>query len=96
MFERIQVGGHHSCGIATDGQTYCWGWWDGLVTTSPVEAPGGLQFRAVTVGPFHSCGVTASNLAYCWGNNQSGRLGDGTTEIWRDFPARVVGPDSPT
>jgi len=91
-FSRLELDEERTCGVGPGNYAFCWGWWDGVVSTSPVEAPGGLQLRVVTVGPYHNCGVTPSNLAYCWGNNQSGQLGDGTTEIWRDSPVPVVGP----
>lgn len=26
IFTHVTVGGHHTCGLTTDGQILCWGW----------------------------------------------------------------------
>lgn len=72
------------CGIATNGELYCWGgiptgggW---LSTTSrPVPLAAGIQFESVDVGYEHLCAVSTSKDAYCWGANGSGQLGTGLT-----------------
>ena len=86
-FRQVSAGGAHSCGVATSGAAYCWGYGlGGQVGTgqysSPYESPaavaGGLAFTRVSAGEGHTCALTTSGLAYCWGYNNDGELGNGT------------------
>lgn len=81
----------YSCGVATNGLTYCWGYnhygvlGDGTTATKLIPTPvvGGLTFAAVAASAepdgAHTCGVTTTGAVYCWGLNDQGQLGDGTT-----------------
>ena len=42
---------------------------------------GGLAFTFISTGYDHSCGVTTSGSAYCWGLNNSGQLGNGSSDV---------------
>jgi alpha-tubulin suppressor-like RCC1 family protein len=87
-FVSITAGASHTCGVATDGKTYCWGLNSsgqlGIGTTTTaltpqaVQAPTGVSFAAVFAGQNSTCGVTGTQV-YCWGANAFGQLGDGTT-----------------
>jgi hypothetical protein len=57
-----------SCGIATDGDTYCWG-----TEGSPSRVPSGVRFTTVSIGAHHACGLTADGSANCWGFDVQGR-----------------------
>jgi alpha-tubulin suppressor-like RCC1 family protein len=82
-FQELSAGLFHSCGIATDGQAWCWGWNRGQLGNgenhaddpegtapgyaSPVLVDGALEFATISAGNAHSCGVTAAGQGWCWG-----------------------------
>jgi alpha-tubulin suppressor-like RCC1 family protein/WD40 repeat protein len=98
IFSSMSAGGHHTCGVVTGGQAFCWGLdtagqlGDGTRTnhSAPVPVAGGLTFASVSVGADHACGATTDGLAHCWGFNGSGRLGDGSVTD-KSTPAPVSG-----
>jgi alpha-tubulin suppressor-like RCC1 family protein len=85
-FVDLSVGLGTTCGVATDGVTYCWGsntfgvLGNGVFGGSSnvpvaVSANGLPAFQAVSVGFFGACARTASSAVYCWG--QAALLGNG-------------------
>jgi alpha-tubulin suppressor-like RCC1 family protein len=93
----IHTGDGHSCGIATDGTAYCWGYnhrgqlgvgdTGDVFVPIPVQTP--VTLTGLTTGMWHTCGLSADGTAYCWGMNEHGQLGDGTLgERW--LPAAVA------
>jgi alpha-tubulin suppressor-like RCC1 family protein len=98
-FSVIGAGFYHTCGLTTDGATYCWGdnaygqlGIDFTAQNSPVPVlvRGGLTFTTLSVGGGHNCGITSGRVLYCWGNNSGGQLGNGTT-FHSSMPVRVAG-----
>ena len=72
------------CGLAVDGDIYCWGGgWSQLgngtnnSSNTPVRVSSTKKFRSVSAGNNHVCAVTTDDEAYCWGNNPNGQLGNG-------------------
>lgn len=94
----IAAGHDHTCAVATDGETYCWGLnqdgqlGDNTRTSSTVPlAVGGTQtLIAVTAGLEHTCGLDANGSAFCWGDNEHGQLGDNSLQD-RLVPTPVSG-----
>jgi hypothetical protein len=71
-------GGIHMCGIATTGDTWCWGTneyaqlGDGTHTATgipvlPVKVAGGHTFTQIAVGAQQACGLEADGTPWCWG-----------------------------
>lgn len=103
---QIAAGGDHTCGIKSDGITWCWG------INGYGELGGGITAPSVTLGRYfpgtisgndtwvqlsagysHTCGITSAARAACWGYNAYGQLGDGTNKT-RSAPVDVKGYDS--
>src|SRR5947199_6522750 len=91
-FASVSAGGSHTCGLSTEGRTYCWGsntfaQLGGGPSTLleshfyPAVVAGDVAFMAVSAGGLHTCALDASGTAYCWGANQYGRSEEHTSEL---------------
>lgn len=87
--DALAAGLDHICARTTTGAAYCWGrgsfgqLGDGLSIGSVVPVPVfglGTGVRQIVVGWNHSCALTDDGAVRCWGSNESGGVGDGTTE----------------
>lgn len=94
-FREIHAGADHTCAISTAEEgdnAYCWGdgtggklgtgEWESLVPTPIV----GHRFATIAVSRNHThaatttCGIDEAGSLFCWGGNDTGQLGNGTTE----------------
>jgi len=60
-----------------------------------VKRPGGVGYlngiKAISAGASHSLALKEDGTVWAWGNNDSGKLGDGSTEN-HHTPVQVIGP----
>ena len=81
----VVMGPSSSCGIAMDGNAWCWGanaaGGLGNGTTSdrglPGKVSGNYPMTSLSAGAAHTCGV-AAGAVLCWGSNDFGQLGNGS------------------
>jgi alpha-tubulin suppressor-like RCC1 family protein len=74
--QQIAAGGSQTCALTAAGGVQCWG----DFSPTPADVAGltsGVQ--RIAVGFAHACAVTAGGGVQCWGANDTGQLGDGTT-----------------
>ncbi len=105
-FASAEVGLFHTCGLGTDGATYCWGANDvGQSGPAPSLAPcGGVTCRRapgavpsqallteLSTGFQNTCGLADDGLAYCWGGNSAGQLGRDSSVASTAVPLAVSG-----
>lgn len=100
---QVAAGGIHTCARWSDGRVFCWGNNEdgrlgngttdtGVGETRPVAVIGlPPDIEEVAAGGKHSCARSA-DAAWCWGDNQHGQLGDGSSSMLSDEPARVMLP----
>jgi alpha-tubulin suppressor-like RCC1 family protein len=96
----ISSGQSNVCAIMTaSGGVKCWGLnnssqvGDGTTVnrTTPTNVTGLASGVAVIAnGPSHSCAVTTLGAVKCWGQNDSGQVGDGTTNNVRSTPVPLT------
>lgn len=84
---RLSLGLAHSCVVADDGFSYCWGSNDegqlgagavGDPTIDGVPRQGAGDLLAISAGASHTCALTEAAEVLCWGANSEGQLGNGS------------------
>jgi alpha-tubulin suppressor-like RCC1 family protein len=82
--------GMHTCAVRKDRSVWCWGWnaygeFGNLKKHRahgvPVKAKGIHGVQQIATADTTTCGLFAGGQVKCWGGNQSGEVGDGTTEV---------------
>lgn len=98
-FQSISAGMDFACGLAVNGDAYCWGKGDlgqlgeggQLSSLLPVRVASDQKFVQVQAAKYHVCGLTAGSEIYCWGRNELGSVGSGSTGTFQSAPVRVTG-----
>jgi len=98
-FRAVYAGLYHTCGLTTDGSTYCWGYNyyeqvgapSSVAEPSPVAVGGGHNFRTLAPGGYFTCGVTTDDAILCWGNGSQGQLGGDAYPYMQMAPTSVAG-----
>jgi hypothetical protein len=92
-FKSVKAAESFTCGVAMNGDGYCWGLATGGTAAShvPVKVSGGLTFADIQAGGGGACGLTTSGQVYCWGGPVF--LGRGPTPVRPDlqFAALAAG-----
>ena len=96
-FDDIALGMFHGCGIASSGETYCWGARTTLGVGGdpppghpPVPVDTDRSFVGLSGGWVHACGLTGAGEVLCWGGNRDGQLGVADS-LARATPTSVAG-----
>jgi alpha-tubulin suppressor-like RCC1 family protein len=98
---QLSTGAGSSCAIGADFRIYCWG--TGLANTPPPLGDGlnvpseqpvlvtAIQSATVVdVAQATACAIEFGGVVACWGANDTGQVGDGTTN-YAPSPLRVPG-----
>ncbi|MGZ8377270.1 MAG: RCC1 domain-containing protein [Gemmatirosa sp.] len=101
QFMAVAVGGSFACGLAIDGEAWCWGdnsrrsvgvlgKGDTVSSTIPRRVVGGFRFTSLSAGLQHVCGLDADGVGYCWGANTAFQMGNYQFALFVPGPGRVA------
>ena len=96
----LAAGYEHTVAVKSDGSVWAWGsnysnqiangnpWWNYQAT--PFQVPNLASIIKVAAGFDHTLALAEDGTVWAWGRNDSGELGDGTTQA-RQAPVQVTG-----
>jgi alpha-tubulin suppressor-like RCC1 family protein/S1-C subfamily serine protease len=76
IFTSLSAGSGHSCGVATDGDAYCWGLSESMqlgsalddsIAAAPTRVSSAERFASVSAMWGYTCALTTAGAAVCWG-----------------------------
>lgn len=87
-FRMIALDNHYACGIATDGQAWCWGangfgnLGTGVARSRPARVPVQVKtdqrFHTIDTSDYGACALNSEDRLYCWGGMDGTLLGIGS------------------
>jgi alpha-tubulin suppressor-like RCC1 family protein len=87
-FVSLSAGAQRTCGITSEGNSYCWGVINEPVApgktffekgdSTPVRQAGTPRVSSLAVGDRHTCALATTGETWCWGMNGAGQLGGGS------------------
>nr|MBP9706659.1 hypothetical protein [Oligoflexales bacterium] len=95
LFKKVASGGLTSCGIAHNGSLYCFGSddfgqrGDAGIADAASESPVAVDvsslatssaFVQMASGRSHLCALSGAGHVYCWGSDDSGQIGNGSSQ----------------
>jgi alpha-tubulin suppressor-like RCC1 family protein len=92
----VAAGARHTCARLASGRVRCWGeLWDAQAgelraTAEPRAVPDLDDAAQLAAGAGFTCALREGGAVVCWGLNDSGQLGDGTTDP-SETPVAVLG-----
>lgn len=87
VFQSLEVGSHHTCGVSVSGALYCWGdnktyeLGNGTDARSATPLRIGIDSDWATVAPSMyadegaTCALKTNGTLWCWGSRESGQIG---------------------
>ncbi|MCR4339660.1 MAG: hypothetical protein NUW01_07210 [Gemmatimonadaceae bacterium] len=98
VFQSVEAGNTHTCGVTQAGDIYCWGGnpfgqlGNGNLVTQPVpvlvETP--HTFRAVSAEYGQTCALSTAGEVFCWGRNNQLQLGSPSPQTCGTQPCSTV------
>lgn len=87
QFTAVSAGWEQTCGLAKNGDGYCWGIVNAPIPPGhsavlpgyyvPTRVAQNFRFSAISSGSWHACALTTAGGPWCWGQNGAGQLGGG-------------------
>ncbi len=85
----VSLGIKQTCGVDVENNLWCWGDnslgqlgtgdYTGSYYPVIVSNSAGTSWSSVSLDQFSTCGIDTESTLWCWGVNDSGQLGNGTT-----------------
>jgi S1-C subfamily serine protease len=76
IFAAVSAGSGHSCGVASDGDAWCWGLSESMqlgsalddsIAAAPMRVSSAERFASVSAMWGYTCALTTAGEAVCWG-----------------------------
>ncbi len=101
FWKTISTGYEHSCAIADNNQSYCWGRNnigqlgnganDDQLTPTQIYNPSGVSsWKSISAGSIHSCAIADNDQLYCWGHRIL--IGGGFVQNNKNIPNLAINP----
>ena len=98
VFQSLEAGNTHTCGVTVAGEIYCWGdnTWGQLgnanrvIQPAPVLVQSPHTFASVSAEFRQTCALSTTGAVFCWGANHNRQLGSLSPEMCGTVPCSTV------